>query len=316
MTALLTDTRPGDEIIMPSFTFVSTANAFVLRGGVPVFVDIRDDTLNIDETQIESAITGRTKSILAVHYAGVGCEMDAITALAERHGLFVLEDAAHGLMATYKGRALGGIGQLGALSFHETKNLISGEGGALLIADPRWIERAEILREKGTNRKEFALGKVDKYTWVDVGSSYLPSEITAAFLWAQMEEAVLITRQRRRIWELYHEAFAPLERQGRIRRPIVPTDCQHNGHMYYLLVPDLPTRTALLQALNSQGINAVFHYVPLHTSPAGLKYGRAHGNLTRTQQLSERLVRLPLWVGMEECHVTRIAGAVARVLAS
>ena len=314
MTALLTDVGPGDEIIMPSFTFVSTANAFVLRGAVPVFVDIRDDTLNIDESQIEGAISDRTKAILAVHYAGVSCEMAAITALAERHGLLVIEDAAHGLMASYKGRALGGIGQLGTLSFHETKNVISGEGGALLISDPRLIERAEVLREKGTNRKEFALGKVDKYSWVDVGSSYLPSEITAAFLWAQLEEAERITRERRRIWDLYHEAFAALELTGLIRRPIVPKECQHNAHMYYVLVPDLPTRTGLLETLNVQGINAVFHYVPLHSSPAGRKYGRTHGPLIRTREMSERLIRLPLWIGMDEGHVTRVSQAVSRVL--
>ncbi len=314
MTALLTDVGPGDEIIMPSFTFVSTANAFVLRGGVPVFVDIRDDTLNIDESQIEGAISDRTKAILAVHYAGVSCEMAAITALAERHGLLVIEDAAHGLMASYKGRALGGIGQLGTLSFHETKNVISGEGGALLISDPRLIERAEILREKGTNRKQFALGKVDKYSWVDVGSSYLPSEITAAFLWAQLEEAERITRERRRIWDLYHEAFAALELTGLIRRPIAPKECQHNAHMYYVLVPDLSTRTGLLETLNVQGINAVFHYVPLHASPAGRKYGRTHGPLIRTREMSERLIRLPLWIGMDEGHVTRVSQAVSRVL--
>jgi dTDP-4-amino-4,6-dideoxygalactose transaminase len=240
--------------------------------------------------------------------------MAAITALAKRHGLLVIEDAAHGLMASYKGRALGGIGQLGTLSFHETKNVISGEGGALLISDSRLIERAEILREKGTNRKQFALGKVDKYSWVDVGSSYLPSEITAAFLWAQLEEAEPITRERRRIWELYHEAFAELELKGQIRRPVVPKECQHNAHMYYVLVADLPTRTGLLETLNGQGINAVFHYVPLHASPAGRKYGRAHGTLTRTQEVSERLLRLPLWIGMNQGHVTRVVEAVSRAL--
>jgi len=314
LIALLMDIGPGDEIIMPSFTFVSTANAFVLRGGVPVFVDIREDTLNIDETQIETAITERTKAIIAVHYAGVACEMSAILELAERRGLLVIEDAAQGLMASYRGRPLGTIGQLGAVSFHETKNVISGEGGALLISDPRWIERAEILREKGTNRKHFALGKVDKYTWVDVGSSYLPSEITAAFLWAQFEEADRITRERLAIWSLYHDALADLERRGMVRRPIVPANCTHNAHMYYVLTANLRERQRVLEYLNGHGVNAVFHYVPLHSSPAGRKFGRTHGELPTTDNLSERLVRLPLWLGMGEQHIARVVNTLGDAL--
>jgi dTDP-4-amino-4,6-dideoxygalactose transaminase len=285
---------------MPSFTFVSTANAFVLRGATPVFVDIRPDTLNIDETRIEEAITPRTKAIVPVHYAGVGCDMDAIMEIAARHDLLVIEDAAQGLLADYKGRPLGGIGHLAALSFHETKNIISGEGGALLINDPRFVERAEIIWEKGTNRAQFFRGQVDKYTWVDLGSSYLPGEIIAAFLWAQMEEADAITRRRIDIWARYHEAFAGLEDSGRIRRPIVPGDCIHNAHMYYLLMPSLDTRSAFIERLQSAGINPVFHYVPLHSSPFGRSAGRWAGDMTNTESASERLVRLPLWLGLED----------------
>lgn len=300
MAALLLDLAPGDEVIMPSFTFVSTANAFVLRGAVPVFVDIRADTLNLDEALIEAAITPRTKAICVVHYAGVGCDMDAIMAIADRHSLAVIEDAAQGILSTYKGKPLGGIGQLAALSFHETKNVISGEGGALLINDERFVERAEILREKGTNRSKFFRGQVDKYTWVDVGSSYLPSEILAAFLAAQLEHVDDITGRRLAIWNTYHAAFAELEAQGRLRRPIVPTDCTHNAHMYYLLLPDLAARTAFIEHLKQSGIGAVFHYIPLHSSPAGRKYGRAASPMPVTDSVSERLVRLPLWVGLED----------------
>jgi len=303
MAALLLDIAPGDEIIMPSYTFVSTANAFVLRGGVPVFVDIRADTLCIDETLIEAAITPRTKAIVAVHYAGVGCEMDTICALAEIHKLPVIEDAAQGICSFYKGRALGSFGTLGALSFHETKNVMSGEGGALLVNDTQWSTRSEILRDKGTNRKQFFRGEVDKYSWVDIGSSYLPSELTAAFLWAQLEAAENITQQRLSIWCRYHEAFAPLEARGYVRRPVVPTHCSHNAHLYYLLLPDLVTRTAVLAALNDAGVNAVFHYVPLHSAPAGKRYGRPYGNLTRTQWASDCLLRLPLWVGMTDSEI-------------
>jgi dTDP-4-amino-4,6-dideoxygalactose transaminase len=300
MAALLADVKPGDEVIMPSYTFVSTANAFVLRGAVPVFVDIRPDTLNLDEALIEQAITEKTRAIVPVHYAGVGCEMDAISAIAARHGLLVIEDAAQGVMSTYKGRPLGSIGDLAAVSFHETKNVISGEGGALLVNNPRFAERAEIIREKGTNRSAFFRGQVDKYTWVDVGSSYLPGEIIAAFLWAQMEEVEAITRRRMAMWNTYHQWFAESERAGKLRRPFVPTHCAQNAHMYYILLPDLERRTALIERLKEANVQSVFHYVPLHSSPAGRKYGRASGALPVTDDVAERLLRLPLWVGMEE----------------
>ena len=295
MTALLTRVAAGDEVIMPSYTFVSTANAFVLRGATPVFVDIRPDTLNIDESRIEAAITPRTKAIVVVHYAGVGCEMEAILEIAKRHRLLVIEDAAQGLMARYRGKALGSFGELATLSFHETKNIVSGEGGALLVNDLEFAERGEILREKGTNRSQFFRGQVDKYTWVDIGSSFLPGELIAAFLWAQLEEATAITTQRILLWERYHEAFADLEARDKLRRPIVPHDCDHNAHMYYLLLPNLDARTRFIASLRTKGIQAVFHYVPLHSSPAGLKYGRAVGSMHHTDALSDRLVRLPLW---------------------
>lgn len=312
MAAILADIQPGDEVIMPSYTFVSTANAFVLRGGIPVFVDIRPDTLNIDETLIETAITPRTRAIVPVHYAGVGCEMDVIMDIAQRHGLLVIEDAAQGIMSTYKGRALGSIGHMAALSFHETKNIISGEGGALLINDERFAERAEIIREKGTNRSQFFRGQVDKYTWVDIGSSYLPGEIIAAFLWAQMEEADDITQRRLAIWNIYHRSFERLERSGDVRRPVIPTDCGHNAHMYYLLMPDLEKRAALIEHLKQVGVNAVFHYVPLHSSPAGQRYGRAHGSLYVTNMQAERLIRLPLWVGLTVDQQSRIVDVLAK----
>lgn len=300
MAALLVDIQPGDEVIMPSYTFVSTANAFVLRGAVPVFVDIRPDTLNIDETLIEAAITERTKAIVPVHYAGVGCEMDTIMAIANKHGLLVIEDAAQAVMANYKGRPLGSIGQMGALSFHETKNIISGEGGALLVNSPHYAERAEVIREKGTNRSQFFRGQVDKYTWVDIGSSYLPGEIIAAFLAAQMEEADSITRQRLAVWNTYHQWLAEAEKAGKLRRPVVPAHCAHNAHMYYILLPDLEHRTVFIDKLRKAGINTVFHYIPLHSAPAGQRNGRTHGELRVTNEMSERLVRLPLWVGLEE----------------
>lgn len=302
MAAILAGIEPGDEIIMPSFTFVSTANAFVLRGGIPVFVDIRPDTLNIDERRIEAAITPRTKAIVPVHYAGVGCEMDTIMDIAQRHNLLVIEDAAQGIMSSYKGRSLGSIGHMAALSFHETKNIISGEGGALLVNDARFAERAEIIREKGTNRSQFFRGQIDKYTWVDIGSSYLPSEIIAAFLWAQMEEAHKITQLRLAIWDKYHAALAPLEAAGVLRRPIIPGDCTHNAHMYYVLLDSLPQRTEVISKLANQGTSAVFHYVPLHSSPAGKKYGRVAGDMNHTSHLSDRLLRLPLWIGMAEAQ--------------
>jgi dTDP-4-amino-4,6-dideoxygalactose transaminase len=307
MAALLLDLQPGDEVIMPSFTFVSTANAFVLRGAVPVFVDIREDTLNIDETLIEAAVTSRTRAIVPVHYAGVACEMDTITAIARKHGLLVVEDAAQGVLATYKGRALGALGALGAYSFHETKNIISGEGGALLVNDPAYADRAEIIREKGTNRSQFFREQVDKYTWVDTGSSYLPGEVIAAFLWAQMEEAESITSRRMAAWEHYHRGLASLEREGLLRRPIVPPECQHNAHMYYILLPSLQARTEVIRRLKQLGVSTVFHYVPLHSAPQGLKVARCAGPMTHTDNLSERLLRLPMWVGVD-------AGAVIEAL--
>lgn len=300
MTALLIDLKAGDEVIMPSYTFVSTANAFVLRGAVPVFIDIREDTLNIDEKLIEAAITEKTKAIVVVHYAGVACEMDAIMALAEKHNLFVIEDAAQGVMSEYKGRPLGSIGHLAAYSFHETKNVISGEGGTLLVNDERFAERAEIIWEKGTNRSSFFRGEVDKYTWVDVGSSFLPGELIAAFLWAQLEHADEITDRRLQIWQQYHQAFAALEADGVIRRPVIPADCQHNAHMYYLLLNSPEERSAFIAQMKDDGIMTVFHYIPLHQSPAGLRYCRTSGSLPVTEQRSECIVRLPLWPGLED----------------
>lgn len=314
MSAILADLRPGDEVIMPSYTFVSTANAFVLRGAVPVFVDIRADTLNIDERLIEAAITPRTRVIVPVHYGGIGCEMDAIMEIAQRHGLLVIEDAAQGIMATYAGRSLGAIGDLGALSFHETKNVISGEGGSLLINNPKLAERAEIVREKGTNRSQFSCGLVDKYTWVDIGSSYLPGEITAAFLWAQMEAAEAITNRRLELWADYHEAFEALEDAGRLRRPVVPEGCGQNAHMYYLLLRDSADRSAFIEAMRAKHIQCVFHYVPLHTSPYGQRIGRASGELRVTTELADRIVRLPMWLGLEE-EQSRVIRDVSRSLA-
>ena len=312
MAAILADVGPGDEVIMPSFTFASTANAFVMRGGVPVFVDVRADTMNIDEDLIEQAITTRTKVIVPVHYAGVGCDMDAIMSIAARHDLLVVEDAAQAILATYRGRPLGSVGHLAALSFHETKNLISGEGGALLVNDTRYVERAEIIREKGTNRKQFFRGQVDKYTWTDVGSSYLPSEIIAAFLWAQMEDADSITARRLKIWGRYHQGLERLEAAGLARRPIIPADCAHNGHMYYLLLRDLDHRTNFIARLKEREIQAVFHYVPLHASPMGTRYGRVVGDMHNTLQAGDRLVRLPLWLGIESEH-DRVIDEVIRV---
>ena len=312
MAAILSGIGVGDEVIMPSFTFVSTANAFALRGATPVFVDIRPDTLNIDETKIEAAITPRTRAIVPVHYAGVGCDMDAIMDIARRHDLLVIEDAAQSLLASYRGRPLGSIGHMAALSFHETKNIISGEGGALLINDPRFVDRAEIVWEKGTNRSQFFRGQVDKYTWVDLGSSYLPGEIIAAFLWAQMEEAEAITARRLEIWTNYHESFADLERTGDVRRPMIPGECTNNAHMYHLLLPDLERRTSFIERLKANGIQSVFHYVPLHASPFGRSIGRSVGDLSNTDAASDRLVRLPLWLGLEE-HLDQV---IAEVIAA
>ena len=299
MAALLSNVGQGDEVIMPSYTFVSTANAFVLRGTTPVFVDIRPDTLNIDESLVEDAITPRTRAVVAVHYAGVGCEMNALADIARSRGLLLLEDAAQGVLASYHGRPLGGIGDLGAVSFHETKNVLSGEGGALLLRDDDFVQRAEILREKGTNRSAFFRGQVDKYTWVDVGSSFLPSELTAAFLWAQLERADELTERRLAIWNAYHEAFADLETEGHVRRPVIPPHCTHNAHMYYLLMSSIGERQRLIRELAAAGIGAVFHYVPLHDSPAGRKFGRAASALPVTTETSERLLRLPIWAGLE-----------------
>jgi dTDP-4-amino-4,6-dideoxygalactose transaminase len=315
MSALLANLGPGDEVIMPSYTFVSTASAFALRGAVPVFVDIREDTLNLDERLVEAAITPKTRAICVVHYAGVACEMDAFVDIAKRHGLMLIEDAAQGVLSTYRGKPLGTIGDLGALSFHETKNIISGEGGALLCRDFDLAERAEIIREKGTNRSRFFRGQVDKYTWVDLGSSFLPGEITAAFLKGQMEAADDITARRMAIWERYHDWAAPHEAAGRLRRPHVPAHCTHNAHMYYLLLPNLETRTAFIGALRERGVQSVFHYIPLHSSPAGRSVARAHGSLEVTDRVSDCLVRLPLWVGLESV-LPRVLEAADDVLSS
>ncbi|MBL0010845.1 MAG: dTDP-4-amino-4,6-dideoxygalactose transaminase [Nitrosomonas sp.] len=300
MAALLLNIQPGDEIIMPSYTFVSTANAFVLRGGVPVFVDIRQDTLNIDEHLIEGAITDRTKAIVPIHYAGVSCEMDTILEIAKRHKIKVVEDAAQGVMSTYKGRSLGSIGDFGAYSFHETKNVISGEGGCLLVNDSTLALLAEIIREKGTNRTQFFRGHVDKYTWQDIGSSFLPGELISAFLWAQLEEAEQITKQRLDIWDEYHKLLEPLENHGLLRRPIIPAHCQHNAHMYYVLLSEELQRDKILHRMKADGIGAIFHYIPLHSSPAGRKFGRASGELTNTDFCAEKIIRLPLWIGISK----------------
>ena len=314
MAALLLDLRPGDEVIMPSFTFVSTANAFVLRGATPVFVDVRADTLNLDEALIEQAVTPASRAIVAVHYAGVLCEMEAITSLTAARQLCLIEDAAQALGSRYRGRQAGSFGNLAAVSFHETKNIVSGEGGALLVNDPRFVQRAEIIREKGTDRSRFLKGEVDKYTWVDVGSSYLPSELNAAFLFAQMQEADEITRLRREVWSWYYGRFEALERADAVRRPTVPLGCEHNAHMFYLLVRDPDTRTHVLSYLNANGVNAVFHYVPLHSSAAGSRYGRVAGSMRQTDSASGRLIRLPLWVGMTQDDVDRVATLVERAL--
>jgi dTDP-4-amino-4,6-dideoxygalactose transaminase len=281
---------------------------------VPVFVDIREDTLNLNEALIEAAITPHTKAIVAVHYAGVACEMDAIMNIARKHGLKVVEDAAQGVMSTYKGRALGSIGDLGAFSFHETKNVISGEGGALLVNDPEFSLRAEIIREKGTDRSRFFRGEVDKYTWQEVGSSFLPGELIAAFLWAQLEEAESITQTRLGSWNFYHSSLSTLEAQGLLRRPIIPAECQHNAHMYYVLLNPEVDRQAVLAKLKHKGIQTVFHYVPLHSSPAGKRYGRTHGNLTVTEEKSEQLIRLPLWVGLTESQQENVITALSSLL--
>ncbi|MCR5321218.1 MAG: dTDP-4-amino-4,6-dideoxygalactose transaminase [Lachnospiraceae bacterium] len=310
LAALLADIKPGDEVIMPSFTFVSTADAFVLRGAVPVFVDIRPDTMNIDETKIEAAITEKTKAIVPVHYAGVACEMDTIMDIAKRHSLVVIEDAAQGVMSKYKGQALGTIGEFGCYSFHETKNYSMGEGGAIVIKNEKDIERAEIFREKGTNRSKFFRGQIDKYTWVDYGSSYLPSELNAAYLYAQLEKADEIFDDRMSSWNHYYENLKELAEQGRIELPTIPADCEHNAHMFYLKAKDLEERTALINFLKSKDILAVFHYIPLHTAPAGQAYGRFHGEDKYTTKESERLMRLPLYYGLKPEEVDYISEQV------
>ncbi len=298
MAAMLTEVGPGDEVILPSFTFVSTANSFVLRGAKLVFVDIRPDTQNIDESLIEDAITDKTKVIVPVHYAGVGCEMDTIMDIAKRHNLLVVEDAAQGVMSTYKGRALGSVGDYGCYSFHETKNYSMGEGGALLIKDPDKVDRAEVIREKGTDRSKFLRGVVDKYTWVDMGSSFLPSEMNAAYLLAQLEEADMINDNRKASWNAYYEMLSPLAEAGRIELPVIPDECVHNAHMFYIKVKDIEERTALATFLKENGVLAVFHYVPLHSAPAGLKFGRFHGEDKYTTNTFERLLRLPMYYGL------------------
>lgn len=300
MAALLLDLEAGDEVIMPSFTFVSTANAFVLRGAVPVFVDIREDTLNIDETLIEAAITPKTKAIVIVHYAGASCEMDVIMEIAKKYSLVVIEDAAQALLSTYKGKKLGTIGDLGCLSFHETKNIISGEGGALLINNIKYVERAEIIREKGTNRTQYFRGQVDKYTWVDIGSSYLPSELIAAFLYAQLNEAEFITEKRIKNWNTYHDSISVMKNSNKIRIPQVNKIIGHNGHLFYIIFESLELRTKFIDEMNKFGINCVFHYIPLHNAKEGKRITKVIKNLENTEKISERLVRLPLWVSMDK----------------
>jgi len=313
MAALLLDPAPGDEIIMPSFTFVSTANAFVLRGARPVFVDIRPETLNIDETLIEAAVTDRTRAIVAVHYGGVACDMDRIMDIARRHDLVVIEDAAQGFLAGYRGRPLGSIGHLAALSFHETKNVISGEGGALLVNDDRFRARAEIIWEKGTNRSQFLRGEVNKYTWLDIGSSFLPGELTAAFLWAQLESAHEMTNARLQLWDGYASGCAALPQVG-VRCPIVPDYASHNAHLFYLLLPPAMPRVEVLADLNNRGVNAIFHYVPLHDSAGGRRYGRVSGRMDVTTDLSGRLIRLPLWVGLKVSDIEFVVASVSESL--
>jgi dTDP-4-amino-4,6-dideoxygalactose transaminase len=311
MAAILCDLAPGDEVIMPSFTFVSTANAFVLRGAVPVFVDIRRDTLNLDEKLAAQAVTARTRAIVPVHYAGIACDMDALMALAARHGLVVVEDAAQGILAEYRGKKLGAIGHLGCLSFHETKNVISGEGGALLVNDERFAARAEIIREKGTNRSQFFRGEVDKYSWVDIGSSYLPSELVGAFLHAQLEHAEAINAKRLKLCAAYAEGLVALARDGSVELPQpAPEGVSGNGHMFYILLKDLETRSALIAHLKARGVHAVFHYVPLHSAPAGRRFGRAAGELPVTDDVAARLLRLPLYHGLTEGEVAEVVAAI------
>ena len=315
LAALLADIRPGDEVIMPAYTFVSTADAFVLRGAVPVFVDIRPDTMNIDEKLIEAAITDKTKAIVPVHYAGISCEMDTIMDIAARHGLLVIEDAAQGILATYKGRALGSIGDFGCYSFHETKNYSMGEGGALLIRDGKYVEDAEIIREKGTNRSKFYRGQIDKYTWVNYGSSYLPSDMNAAYLYAQLEQADEINQARLACWNRYYERLTPLKEAGKLELPVVPEGCVHNAHMFYVKVKDITERTAFISFLAENGVHSVFHYIPLHTAPAGQKFGRFHGEDRYTTSESERLARLPMYYGLSLEQVDYICDVIYKFFA-
>jgi dTDP-4-amino-4,6-dideoxygalactose transaminase len=314
MAAILANIGPGDEVIMPSFTFTSTANAVALRGGVPVFIDIRPDTLNMDESLIEAAITSRTRAIFVVHYAGVAADMDRIGEIARRHELVILEDAAQAMHAAWKGRPLGTFGAFSGFSFHETKNVISGEGGALAVNDESAASRAEIIWEKGTNRAQFQRGEVAKYTWVDIGSSYLPSEITAAFLLAQLEAGPEITAARVVVWNRYHEALQSMERAGRLRRPIIPAECTHNGHIYHVIAPTAEARTRALNGLAERDVNAVSHYVPLHSSPAGLRLGRVNGPLPVTDDLAARLIRLPLHAKLDPATQDRVVEAIDAVL--
>ncbi len=314
MSALLAEVGPGDEVIMPSFTFVSTANAFALRGAIPVFTDVRRDTLNLDEKRIEESITGRTRAVVVVHYAGVSCEMDPILDIAQRHGLFVVEDAAHGLCATYRGRPLGSIGTVGTTSFHETKNVVAGEGGALFVNDAGLESKAEIIWEKGTDRSRFLKGAVDRYTWREIGSSFFPGELTAAFLLAQLEAAEELNARRMSIWQRYHEALGDAEVAGLLRRPVVPEHCVHNAHLYYVLLPNQGSRRDVLHELNARGVNAVFHYVPLHDSPAGRRLGRACGDLPVTKSVATRIVRLPLWPEMRAEQIDYVVDNLIAVL--
>lgn len=310
MSAILSNIQPGDEVIMPSYTFVSTADAFVLRGAKVIFVDIRPETMNIDERLIEEAVTERTKAIVPVHYAGVACKMDEICDIAKRHNLFVIEDAAQGVMSFYKGRPLGTLGDYGCYSFHETKNYSMGEGGALLIKDPKNIERAEIIREKGTNRSKFFRGQIDKYTWMDAGSSYLPSDLNAAYLWAQLEKAEEILNDRMASWNLYNQLLKALEEEGYIRLPEIPEECTHNAHMFYIKTKDLEERQNLISFLKAKGVGAVFHYIPLHSAPAGKKYGEFFGKDIYTTSESERLLRLPLYYKLSNDSIEKIVEAI------
>ncbi len=312
MAAILANIKPGDEVIMPAYTFVSTADAFVLRGAKVKFVDIRPDTMNIDETLIEDAVTERTKAIVPVHYAGVGCEMDVIMDIAKRHHLIVIEDAAQGVMSAYKGKALGSIGDYGCYSFHETKNYSMGEGGAIVVKDPDKVELAEIIREKGTNRSKYFRGQIDKYTWVEAGSSYLPSELNAAYLWAQLEMADTILENRMRTWNMYLEGLAELSEAGSIELPYIPNECVHNAHMFYIKTKNLDERTRLISFMKSLGISLVFHYVPLHTAPAGIKYGEFIGEDKFTTAESERLVRLPFYYGIKQIDVDRVVDGIRK----